>query len=190
MMLLEYKQQCSRSRNNSNRYADYFYLRSFDRSPCFFTGVWELPENHLFTAYRAKYDKFEHLRFLKFFICKVGGDKEQIICRRESFDLVDITEDDVSAYYVMGNFEVVCSGTGLTYGKRLMEWWNAGDGSIEYAELCAKYLKPRVKQIPQFELDKLAELKPQPTDAVLGGDTAFQKWLSTAAVLGGNKPTR
>jgi hypothetical protein len=66
-----------------------------------------------------------------------------------------------------------------------MEWWNKGDGSIAYAELCAKYLKPRIKEIPKFELDKLTELKPQPTDAVFGGDTGFQKWLSTAAVLGG-----
>jgi len=74
-----------------------------------------------------------------------------------------------------------------TYAPRLMEWWNKDDGSIEYAELCAKYLKPRIKEIPKFELDKLTELKPRPTDAVFGGDTGFQKWLSTAAVLGGRE---
>lgn len=55
---------------------------------------------------------------------------------------------------------------------------------IEYAELCAKYLKPRVKGIPAFELEKLKVSQPQPTDAVLGSDT-FSRWLSMAAVLGG-----
>lgn len=67
-----------------------------------------------------------------------------------------------------------------------MEWWNKGDGSIEYAELCAKYLKPRIKEIPAEEIAKLNP-QPQATDAVLGGDSAFQKWLSTAAVLGGQQ---
>ncbi|MEG4328631.1 hypothetical protein [Microcoleus sp. herbarium5] len=187
MIDLEYQQQCSRSRSGSNRYADYFYLRSADRVPCFFSGTWELPENHIFTAYRARYDKYEHLRLLKFLICRVGGNTRRIICRRESFDFDEnnLYEDDISAYYIIGNFDVICAGIGLTYGKRLLEWWVNGNGSIEYAELCAKYLKPRIKEIPAFELEKLKVPQPQPTDAVLGGNSAFQKWLSTAAVLGG-----
>lgn len=192
MIDLEYHQQCSRARSSSNKNADYFYLRSADRLPCFFSGTWQLPENHIFTAYRARYDKYEHLRSLKFFICKAGGNKKQIICRKEStdFESINSNQDDISAYYVIGNFDIICVGIGLTYGKRLMQWWINGDNSIEYAQLCAKYLKPRIKEIPQFELEKLQTPQPQPTDAVLGGNDAFQKWLSTAAVLGGkNAPT-
>ena len=49
----------------------------------------------------------------------------------------------------------------------------------------ATYIQSCINQIPQFELDKLSHPKPQPTDAVLGSDAVFQKWLSTAAVLGG-----
>jgi hypothetical protein len=68
-----------------------------------------------------------------------------------------------------------------------MEWWNKGDGSIEYAKLCAKYLKPRIKEIPVSELEKLKVPQPKPTDAVLGGDH-FSRWLSTAAVFGSWQP--
>jgi hypothetical protein len=86
--------------------------------------------------------------------------------------------------FVAGNFKIICHGRGRTYGKGLLKWWLNGDYSIEYAELCAKYLKPRIKEIPQFDLEKLRLPQPADTDAVLGGDAAFQKWLSTAAVFG------
>lgn len=189
MIQIQYRQQCSRTRRNSNRNAHYFYLRCKDRSPYSpnLEGEWELPENHLFTCYRAKYDKFEHLRVVNFWVCKPGGQEKNIISSK-GVNLFDVVEPELPTlvYYVIGNFDIIVAGIGLTYGRRLMEWWNAGDGSIAYAELCAKYLKPRIKQIPQFELDKLTKPKPQPTDAVLGNkDAAFQKWISTAAVLGG-----
>jgi len=189
-MTIQYRQQCDRTRSNSNRRADYFYLRCKDRSPYStnLEGEWELPENHLFTCYRARYDRYEHLRVVNFFICKVGSQEKNIISSNSTRFDTDETELSNLVYYVTGNFNIIVAGIGLTYGRRLMEWWKVGDGSIAYAELCAKYLKPRIMQIPQFELDQLTELKPQPTDAVLGGeDNAFQKWLSTAAVLGGKK---
>jgi len=188
MIDILYKQACVRKKKSSIN-GRYFYLRSHDRAPTFFEGTFELPEGHLFSLYSAIYD-YEHLQSIDFFILQAGGD-EQIIYRSNGQIKFDKSEFDLKSHlglpFVAGNFKIICHGRGRTYGKRLLEWWLNGDYSIEYAELCAKYLKPRVKQIPQFELDKLAELKPQPTDAVLGGDSAFAKWLSTAAVLGGKE---
>lgn len=187
---IQYRQQCDKTRPNNNRLADYFYLRCKDRSPYStnLEGEWDLPENHIFTCYRARYDKYEHLRVVNFFLCKVGSQEKSIISSNGA-GLFEANKTELSTlvFYVVGNFDIISTGLGLTYGRRLMKWWSDGDGSIAYAELCAKYLKPRIKEIPQFEIKKLAELKPQPTDVVLGGDTAFQKWLSTAAILGGKK---
>ena len=138
----------------------------------------------MFSVYSAIYD-YEHLQSIDFFILQAGGD-EQIIYRSNGQIKFDESEFKPTLPFVAGKFKIICHGKGKTYGKRLLEWWLNGDYSISYAELCAKYLKPRVKQISQFKLDKLSEPQPQATDAVLGGsDTAFQKWLSTAAVLGG-----
>jgi hypothetical protein len=146
----------------------------------------------LFSVYSAIYD-YEHLQSIDFFILQAGGD-EQIIYRSNGQIKSDKSEFDLKSHlglpFVAGKFKIICHGRGRTYGKRLLKWWLNSDYSIEYAKLCAKYLKPRVKQIPQFELDKLSEPQPQGTDAVLGGDAAFQKWLLTAAVLGGKKPHR
>lgn len=68
MIELEYKQQCDRPerhekgrrkrRHSFNGY--YFYIRSHDRSPREFQGIWELPENHLFTVHSAEY-LYNHL---------------------------------------------------------------------------------------------------------------------------------
>jgi len=187
MIDILYKQVCIR-KNKSSINGRYFYIRSHDRVPTFFEGIFELPEGHLFSVYSAIYD-YEHLQSIDFFILQAGGD-EQIIYRSNGQIKFDKSEFDLKSHlglpFVAGKFKIICHGRGRTYGKRLLEWWLNGDYSIEYAELCAKYLKPRIKEIPQFELDKLSEPQPQATDAVLGGsDTAFQKWLSTAAVLGG-----
>jgi len=161
------------SRGTSGRY---FYVRTHSLKEFEWCGEWYLPENATFSVYRSEYHHYP--LSIGFWICAVSENLE---------------EERISIYpsgnvaSVQGKFRIIAYSNSKTYAPRLMEWWNKGDGSIEYAELCAKYLKPRVKQIPQFELDKLAELKPQPTDAVLGGDSAFAKWLSTAAVLGGKE---
>jgi len=139
------------------------------------SGEWHLPERATFSAYRLDY--FSRPHSIEFWICSVS----------EKFE-----EDRISIYpsgnvaSVQGKFQIIAHSNSRTYAHRLMDWWEEGDGSIEYAKLCAKYLKPRVKEIPAEEIEKLKP-HPQPTDAVLGGDTAFQKWLSTAAVLGGKK---
>ncbi len=190
MIDIFYKQACIRKKKSSIN-GRYFYVQSHDRAPTFFEDTFELPEGHLFSLYSAIYD-YEHLQSIDFFILQAGGANEQIIYRSNGQIKFDKSEFDLKSRFglpfVAGNFKIICYGRGKTYGKRLLEWWLNGDYSIEYAELCAKYLKPRVKQIPQFELDKLSEPQPQATDAVLSSsDTAFQKWLSTAAVLGGKE---
>lgn len=159
------------SRQISGRY---FYVRTHSLKEFEWCGEWDLPENATFSVYRAEYHYYP--LSTEFWICAVS---EQFENERISI----YPSGNVAS--VEGKFRIIAESNSKTYAPRLMQWWNAGNGSIKYAELCAKYLKPRVKQIPQFELDKLAELKPQATDAVLGGDKAFQKWLSTAAVLGG-----
>lgn len=188
MIDIIYKQACIRKKKSSIN-GRYFYLRSHDRVPTFFEGIFELPEGHLFSVYSAIYD-YEHLQSIDFFILQAGGD-EQIIYRSNGQIKFDKSEFGLKSHlglpFVAGNFKIICHGTGKTYGKRLLEWWVNGDYSIEYAELCAKYLKPRIKEIPQFEVEKLRLPQPTDTDAVLGGDAAFQKWLSTAAVLGGKR---
>ena len=190
MIDIIYKQACIRKKKISIN-GRYFYLRSHDRVPAYFEGIFELPEGHLFSVYSAIYD-YEHLQSKDFFILQAGGEEdEQIIYRSNGQIKFDKSEFDLKSHlglpFVAGKFKIICHGTGKTYGKRLLEWWVNGDYSIEYAELCAKYLKPRVKEIPAFELDKLKVPQPQPTDAVIGGDE-FSRWLSTAAVLGGWQP--
>lgn len=186
MIEITYKQQCNRARRNTHRAADYFYLRSADRSPCNFSGIWELPEGHIFTAYRARYDGYGHLRSMNFFICQAGSEEEIIISRSNTFEFYrEKNYDEVLGYYARGKFQILCTGIGLTYAPRLIEWWKSGDGSVAYAKLCAKYLKPRIKQIPIEEIAKLNEPKPQPTDSVLGGMAAHPRLYD--AVLGGKK---
>lgn len=187
MVEISYKQQCTRHREPDIK-GRYFYVRSHDRSPAFFEGMFKLPEGHLFTAYSAIYN-YTYLQSIDFFILQAGGD-EQVIYRLNGQVSFDLSEFNPSlSPFVIGKFKVVCQGSGKTYGKRLIEWWLNGDYSLEYAELCAKYLKPRIKEIPAFELEKLKVPQPQPTDAVLGGDD-FSRWLSTAAVLGGKRASK
>ena len=171
MVKITYAQECAR--NSKRTRGDYFYVRTHSLDKFAFSGKWDLPNNATFSVYRSEY--YYHPISTEFWICAVGEDLEK--------ERISIYPDGNVAS-VEGKFRIIAEAGHNPYSLRLMEWWNAGDGSIEYAELCAKYLKPRIMQIPQFELDKLTQLKPQPTDAVLGGDSAFQKWLSTAAVLG------
>jgi len=172
MIKITYAQECDQ--NSRRTSGTYFYVRTHSIKEFPFIGKWYLEEGSTFSVYRSEYHYYPIST--EFWICAVS----------EQF-----AEDRISIYpagnvaSVQGKFQIIAHSDSKTYAPRLIEWWNKGDGLIEYAELCTNYLKPRVKQIPQFELDKLAELKPQPTDAVLGGDSAFQKWLSTAAVLGG-----
>jgi hypothetical protein len=174
MIKITYVQE--HKQNSRKTSGSYFYVRTHFLKEFDFAGEWYLPERATFSVYRAEYHYYP--KSIEFWICAIGK---------------DFSEERISIYpsgnvaSVQGKFRIIAESDSKTYAPRLMQWWNAGDGSIEYAELCAKYLKPRIKQIPQFELDKLAEPKPQLTDAVLGGDSAFQKWLSTAAVLGGKK---
>lgn len=174
MVKITYAQEHYVSRRKTK--GSYFYVRTHFIEKFDFSGEWDLPEGATFSAYRSEY--YHYPLSIEFWICAVGE---------------DLPEERISIYpsgnvaSVEGKFRIIAESDSKTYAPRLMQRWNAGDGSIEYAELCAKYLKPRIKQIPQFELDKLAELKPQPTDAVLGENSEFQKWLSTAAVLGGKK---
>jgi len=172
MVKITYAQQCDR--NSKQTRGDYFYVRTHSIDEFDFTGVWDLPNGATFSVYRAEY--YYHPISTEFWICAVDENLQK--------ERISIYPDGNVAS-VEGRFRIIAEAGHNPYSLRLMEWWNAGDGSIAYAELCAKYLKPRIKQIPQLELDKLTEPKPQPTDAVLGGDTPFQKWLSTAAVLGG-----
>jgi hypothetical protein len=157
------------SRRTSGRY---FYVRTHSLKEFEWSGEWYLPENATFSVYRSEY--YHYPISTEFWICAVS----------EQFE-----EERISIYpsenveSVEGKFRIIAYSNSKTYAPRLMEWWNASDGSIEYAELCAKYLKPRIKQIPQFELDKLAELKPQPTDAVLGGDIATVKVVRTKSAI-------
>jgi hypothetical protein len=159
------------SRRTSGRY---FYVRTHSLKEFPFIGEWYLEEGSTFSVYRSEY--YRYPISTEFWICAVS----------EEFE-----EERISIYpsgnveSVEGKFQIIAYSNSKTYAPRLMEWWNKGDGSIEYAELCAKYLKPRIKEIPAEELAKLNP-QPQPTDAVLGGD-AFSKWLSMAAVLGGKK---
>ena len=174
MIKITYAQECDR--NSRKTSGSYFYVRTHSLKEFEWSGKWYLPEGATFSVYRSEYHYYP--LSTKFWICSVS---EQFEKNRISI----YPSGNVAS--VQGKFQIIVESNSKTYAPRLMDWWNKSDGSIEYAELCAKYLKPRVKQIPQFELDKLAELKPQPTDVVLGGDTAFQKWLSTAALLGGKK---
>jgi len=172
MIKITYAQEHEQnSRRTSGRY---FYVRTHSLKEFEWSGEWYLPEGATFSVYRAEYHHYP--LSTEFWICAVGEEFEN--------ERISIYPSGNVAS-VEGKFRIICEADSKVYAPRLMEWWNAGDGLIAYAELCAKYLKPRIKQIPQFELDKLAKPKPQPNDAVLGGDTAFQKWLSTAAVLGG-----
>lgn len=172
MIKITYAQECRR--NSRRTSGSYFYVRTHSIKEFDFDGEWYLSEGATFSVYRSEYHYYP--LSVKFWICSVS----------ESFE-----ENRISIYpsgnvaSVSGKFRIIVESNSKTYAPRLMEWWNQGDGSIEYAELCAKYLKPRIKEIPTFELDKLKVPQPQPTDAILGGDSAFQKWLSTAAVLGG-----
>jgi len=162
-------------RNSRATSGSYFYVRTHSLESFDWSGEWDLPESATFSVYRAEYHYYP--RSVEFWICSAS----------EQFE-----ENRISIYSsgnvasVQGKFQIIACSDSKTYAPRLMDWWNKGDGSIAYAQLCAKYLKPRVKSIPAEEL---AALNPQPqrTDAVLGGDSAFQKWLSTAAVLGGKK---
>lgn len=161
--------------NSRGTSGSYFYVRTHSLDKFDFRGEWDLPNNATFSVYRLEYHHYPISK--EFWICAVGEDLEN--------ERISIYPSGNVAS-VEGKFRIIAEATHDPYSSRLMEWWNAGDGSIAYAELCAKYLKPRIMQIPQFELDQLTEPKPKATDAVLGGkDAAFQKWLSTAAVLGG-----
>lgn len=172
MIKITYAQQCDR--NSRKTSGSYFFVRTHSIKEFDFNGAWQLPEGATFSVYRSEYHYYP--LSVEFWICSAS----------ESFE-----ENRISIYpsgnvaSVSGKFQIIAEANTKLYAFRLMEWWNKGDGSIEYAELCAKYLKPRIKEIPAFELEKLKVPQPQPTDAVLGGDSAFQKWLSTAAVLGG-----
>jgi hypothetical protein len=174
MIKITYAQKYYQSRSGIN--ARYFYVRTHSLKEFSFQGEWHLEEGATFSVYRSEYHYYP--LSIEFWICSVS----------EQFE-----EERISIYpsgsveSVEGKFRIIAYSNSKTYAPRLMEWWNKGDGSIEYAELCAKYLKPRIKEIPQFELEKLRLPQPADTDAVLGGDAAFQKWLSTAAVLGGKK---
>jgi len=160
--------------NRKANVGNYFYVRTHSIDKFDFTGIWNLPNDATFSAYRSIYQY--HPISKEFWICVV--DESSTVQRISIYPSGNVAS-------VEGKFRIIVKANHDPYSSRLIKWWNAGDGSIAYAELCAKYLKPRIMQIPQFELDQLAELKPQPTDAVIGGDTAFQKWLSTAAVSGG-----
>jgi len=177
MIKITYAQEYDQ--NSTRTSGTYFYVHTHSIKEFPFIGEWHLEEGSTFSVYRSEYYHYPLSPSTEFWICAVGQD----------LDEERISTGNVAS--VQGKFQIIAYSDSKIYAPRLMEWWNKGDGSIAYAELCAKYLKPRVKQIPQFELDKLSEPQPQATDAVLGGsDTAFQKWLSTAAVLGGKKPTR
>lgn len=161
--------------NSRQTSGSYFYVRTHSLKEFDFAGEWYLEEGATFSVYRSEYHHYPIST--EFWICAVG----------ESLDLERISiHPSANVGFIEGNFQIIAYSNSKTYAPRLIEWWNKGDGSIEYAQLCAKYLKPRIKEIPQFELDKLFP-QPKPTDAVLGGDD-FQRWLSTAAVLGGKRP--
>jgi len=163
--------------NSRRTSGTYFYVCTHSIKEFPFIGEWYLEEGSTFSVYRSEYYHYPLSPSTEFWICAVGKDLEE-----ERISIYP--SGNVAA--VQGKFKIIAYSNSKTYAPRLMEWWNKGDGSIAYAELCVKYLKPRIKQIPHFELDKLSEPQPQATDAVLGcSDTAFQKWLSTAAVLGG-----
>ena len=170
MVKIIYAQECCR--NSRGTSGHYFYVRTHSFKEFDFTGEWDLQNGATFSVYRSEYHHYP--LSIEFWICSVS----------EDFD-----ENRISIYSsgnvasVSGKFRIIAESNSKIYAPRLMEWWNKGDGSIAYAELCAKYLKPRIKEIPLFELENLKVLEPQPTDAVLGGD-AFSRWLSTAAVFG------
>lgn len=172
MVKITYSQECDQ--NSKRTSCSYFYVRTHSFEKFNFSGKWDLSEGATFSVYRSEYHYYP--LSVEFWVCSVS----------KSFE-----ENKISIYpsrnvaSVSGKFQIITESNNKLYAFRLMEWWNKGDGSIEYAQLCAKYLKPRIKEIPSFELEKLKVSQPQPTDAVLGGDSAFQKWLSTAAVLGG-----
>ncbi|MEG4997830.1 hypothetical protein [Microcoleus sp. B4-D4] len=144
----------------------------------------ELQEGDLFTVFRTMYHSYYGCQ-ISFFICKVGNTDNQAIYSYHNED-----DEENLPGWVKGKFEIVCCEERARYANRLIKWWQKGDRTVEYAQLCAKYinLPIRDKEIPKIELEKLSLSRPQPTDAVMGGDAAFQKWLSTAAVLGGKIP--
>jgi len=171
MIKITYAQECER--NSRRTSSSYFYVRTHSLKEFDFRGKWYLEEGATFSVYRSEYHHYP--LSIEFWICSVSEDFEQ--------NRISIYPSGNVAS-VSGKFRIIAESNSKTYAPRLMEWWNKGDGSIEYAELCAKYLKPRIKEIPQFDLEKLRLPQPADTDAVLGGDAAFQKWLSTAAVFG------
>jgi len=177
MIKITSAQECDQNRRKTSGF--YFYVRTHSIDKFDFRGEWYLPSGATFSVYQSEY---HDPIYTQFWICGIDENLEN--------ERISIYPSGNVAS-IEGKFRIIAEANSKTYSPRLMEWWNAGDGSIAYAELCAKYLKPRIKQIPQFELDKLTEPKPQPTDAVLGGkDAAFPKWLSTAAVLGGNRASQ
>lgn len=174
MVKITYAQECDR--NSRKTSGSYFYVRTHSLKEFEWSGEWYLPEKATFSVYRAEYHYYPVST--EFWICSVSEQfKESRISIYPSGNVASVS----------GKFQIIAESGSKIYAPRLMGWWNKGDGSIEYANLCAKYLKPRIKEIPAFELEKLKVPQPQPTDAVLGGDAAFQKWLSTAAVLGGKQ---
>lgn len=171
MVKITYAQE--HDQNSRKTSGSYFYVRTHSLKKFDFRGEWDLDEGATFSVYRSEYHYYPIST--EFWICSVSKDFEK---NRIS------TYPSGNVASVSGKFRIIVEANSKTYAPRLMQWWNNGDGSIEYAELCAKYLKPRIKEIPAFELEKLKVPQPQPTDAVLGGDSEFQKWLSSAAVFG------
>lgn len=162
--------------NSRQTSGSYFYVRSHSLKELDWSGELDLEEGATFSVYRSEY--YHYPISIEFWICAVS----------EQFE-----ENRISIYpsgnigSVAGKFQIIAESDSKTYAPRLMQWWNQSDGSIEYAHMSAKYLKPGIKEIPVVELEKLKAPGPRPTDAVLGGDRAFEKWLSTAAVLGGKQ---
>ncbi|MEK0184811.1 hypothetical protein [Microcoleus anatoxicus] len=133
------------SRQTSGRY---FYVCTHSLKEFEWSGEWYLPEGATFSVYRSEYHHYP--LSIEFWICAVSE---------------EFAENRISIYpsgnvaSVAGKFQVIAESDSKTYAPRLMQWWNKGDGSIEYAKLCVKYLKPRIKEIPAEEL---AKLNPQP----------------------------
>lgn len=71
------------------------------------------------------------------------------ICVAEEKAMQDISNLPA---FIKGNFRVVAEGITLTKAPRLMDWWiNSGrTQSLEFAELCAKYIDKRgLKILPE-----------------------------------------
>jgi len=145
MVKITYVQNCCQ--NSQKTIGNYFYVRTHSLDKFDFKGEWHLPNNTTFSVYRSEHHNYPVSK--EFWICAVNEDLEnERIGTYPSGDLASIE----------GKFRIITEANHDPYSSRLMQWWNAGDGSIAYAELCAKYLKPRIMQIPQFELDNLQNL--------------------------------